>query len=58
MTALESPRLVEHMRAAHGWPALRLGVRPENSAALAFWRHLGSRVVARGERAIIMETAL
>jgi RimJ/RimL family protein N-acetyltransferase len=50
--------LAAHFRADYGWSALRLGVRPENTPALAFWRHLGFQVVAQSERAIIMEKAL
>ncbi|HLZ23531.1 MAG TPA: GNAT family N-acetyltransferase [Ktedonobacterales bacterium] len=34
-------RLAEHFRADRGWTALRLGVLPQNTPALAFWRHLG-----------------
>ena len=34
-------RLADHFRADRGWTVMRLGVRPENVSALAFWRHLG-----------------
>lgn len=52
--------LVAFFRATHGWPALRLGVLKQNSAALAFWERRGFRPVegAGGGRAIVMETAL
>lgn len=34
-------RLAAYFRATYGWPRLRLGVRPVNEGALAFWRRLG-----------------
>jgi RimJ/RimL family protein N-acetyltransferase len=49
--------LADHFRQEYGWATLRLGVRPENTAALAVWQHLGIRLVERRECAIVMEKA-
>jgi ribosomal protein S18 acetylase RimI-like enzyme len=51
-------RLTEHFRNEYGWKTLRLGVRPENAPALAFWRRLGFRIAERREHALVMEKDL
>lgn len=40
-------RLADHLHTAHSATALRLGVRQENAPALAFFRAVGCRPIAR-----------
>lgn len=56
--------LAEHFRTERGWTALRLGVLPQNAAALAFWQRLGfaplsdQEIAATGRPEIVLERQL
>ncbi len=43
-------RIAEHFREDYGWPLVRTGVLEQNEAGLAFARHLGFKIVRKGEQ--------